>query len=117
MGIGAGSTESSSAVGSDTGSSVENSSAIGTGGAGSSSGGSRTATDGSMSISGSGSTANGNATLENAKPNEVTVYITHTGNSYHLGGCRHLAKSKIASTLSAAKAKGLTACGTCKPSY
>ena len=43
---------------------------------------------------------------------EEVVYITNTGSKYHNYGCRHL-KSTIEITLSQAKAKGYTPCGTC----
>jgi len=46
---------------------------------------------------------------------DIVVYITNTGKKYHLEGCRYLAQSEIETTLSAAKARGLTACGTCRP--
>jgi len=45
----------------------------------------------------------------------TVVYITRTGQRYHKDGCRHLSRSKIESTISAAKSQGLTACGTCRP--
>lgn len=38
---------------------------------------------------------------------EVTVFKTRTGSKYHLGGCRYVSKSKIALSLSDAKAEGL----------
>ena len=41
-----------------------------------------------------------------------TVYITNTGAKYHNPGCRTL-HSRIAISLSAAKAQGYTACGIC----
>jgi len=44
-----------------------------------------------------------------------TVYITRTGAKYHSGGCRYLRKSKIAISLSNAKAYGYTACSVCRP--
>lgn len=50
-----------------------------------------------------------------ANPIEETVYITKTGERYHRGSCGTLRKSKIAKTLSEAKAMGYTACGLCKP--
>lgn len=46
---------------------------------------------------------------------ETTVYITDTGDKYHLDGCRYLNESKIAILLSEAKAKGYKPCGVCKP--
>jgi len=66
---------------------------------------------------GSGSTSDsGSGTAEDtSESNDRTVYITRTGARYHKDGCRHLSRSKIETTLSAAKAQGLTACGTCKP--
>lgn len=44
----------------------------------------------------------------------TTVYITQTGKKYHKTNCRTL-KSKIESTVSKAKAKGLEPCGVCNP--
>ena len=52
-----------------------------------------------------------------AANDDIITYITNTGARYHLESCRHLAQSKIETTLTAAKAQGLTACGTCKPPY
>jgi hypothetical protein len=46
---------------------------------------------------------------------EQIVYATNTGKKYHLATCRYLSKSKIPMSLKDAKAKGLTACGVCKP--
>lgn len=43
------------------------------------------------------------------------VYITDTGKRYHRGNCRHLAESRIETTLDSALSMGLTPCGTCKP--
>jgi beta-lactamase superfamily II metal-dependent hydrolase len=48
-------------------------------------------------------------------PEKVIVYITNTGEKYHLEGCRSLSKSKIPVTLEEAKAKGLGPCGICHP--
>ena len=45
----------------------------------------------------------------------VTVYKTNTGSKYHTSGCSYLRKSKIAISLSAAKAEGLTPCSRCNP--
>lgn len=42
-----------------------------------------------------------------------TVYITKTGSKYHRSGCSYLSKSKIAISLSEAKAQGYTACSRC----
>ena len=43
------------------------------------------------------------------------VYITDTGNKYHLSGCRCLKESKIPISLSEAKARGYGPCGICHP--
>lgn len=45
----------------------------------------------------------------------VTVYITRTGHKYHRAGCRYLRQSKIAISLSSAKANGYTPCSICHP--
>ena len=44
---------------------------------------------------------------------EETVYITTSGSKYHRSGCSYLRKSKIAISLSDAKARGYTACSRC----
>lgn len=52
----------------------------------------------------------------NAPPgNGTTVYLTRTGEKYHADGCRHLAKSQIATTLGEAKARGYEPCKVCRP--
>ena len=43
-----------------------------------------------------------------------TVYITRTGSKFHRDGCSYL-KSRIESTVSEAKAMGLTPCSRCQP--
>ena len=48
-------------------------------------------------------------------PVTVTVYITASGEKYHNSGCRYLKNSKIAISLSDAKAKGYTPCSVCNP--
>ena len=45
----------------------------------------------------------------------ITVYITSTGHKYHRSGCRFLRKSKIKTTLKAAKEAGYTPCSVCDP--
>lgn len=45
----------------------------------------------------------------------TTVYITATGTKYHLSTCSYLASSKIAISLSSAKAQGYTPCSICNP--
>ncbi len=50
-----------------------------------------------------------------AEPNGQVVYVTKSGSKYHTAACSHLSKSKIAKTLSEAKASGYEPCKTCKP--
>lgn len=50
-----------------------------------------------------------------ANPVEEPVRFTMTGEGYHKGTCGTSRKSKIAKTLSEAKAMGYTPCGLCKP--
>jgi methylphosphotriester-DNA--protein-cysteine methyltransferase len=45
----------------------------------------------------------------------VTVYVTNTGKKYHTGSCSYLSKSKIAISLSDAKAQGYGPCSRCNP--
>jgi len=45
----------------------------------------------------------------------TTVYITATGNKYHLDGCRYLSDSKIAISLIDACKKGYGPCSVCNP--
>jgi len=80
-------------------------------------GGNNTGNNGNNNGSSSDNNSNGNdKTDETIGSSDITVYITRTGQRYHKDGCRHLARSKIETTLSSAKVQGLTACGTCKPS-
>lgn len=46
---------------------------------------------------------------------ETTVYVTKTGSKYHRVDCRYLKKSKIETTLSAAKGQGYEPCSVCNP--
>ena len=46
-----------------------------------------------------------------------TVYITKTGEKYHLGSCRYLKKSKIPIDIDDAVARGYTPCSVCSPGY
>lgn len=45
----------------------------------------------------------------------MTVYITKSGEKYHLAGCRYLSKSCIKTTLKEAVNKGLDPCSVCNP--
>jgi competence protein ComEC len=76
--------------------------------------GSASGAGGGGSTGGEGDTG-GEGTGDNSSSSDIVVYITRTGQRYHNDGCRHLSQSKIETTLSAAKAQGLTACGTCRP--
>jgi hypothetical protein len=55
------------------------------------------------------------ASQPSTKPAELMVYVTETGEKYHLAGCRYLEHSAKAMTLAAAKAAGYTPCTVCKP--
>jgi hypothetical protein len=46
---------------------------------------------------------------------DVTVYVTKTGEKYHLGDCRYLKKSKIKTNLKWAKANDYDPCKVCEP--
>jgi cell division septation protein DedD len=48
-------------------------------------------------------------------PAPVTVYITRTGEKYHVGTCSYLRQSKISIELSEAKRQGYTPCSRCNP--
>jgi len=50
-----------------------------------------------------------------SKPDQVTVYVTRTGEKYHRAGCRYLSRSMIPMTLETAKARGYTPCSVCRP--
>jgi hypothetical protein len=50
-----------------------------------------------------------------APRSDVTVYVTKTGEKYHLGSCSYLRQSKIAISLSDAKSQGYGACSRCRP--
>lgn len=47
-------------------------------------------------------------------PQEITVYVTRTGEKYHRDGCRYLSRSRIPTSLKDAKL-GYTACSVCRP--
>jgi methylphosphotriester-DNA--protein-cysteine methyltransferase len=46
---------------------------------------------------------------------DTTVYITKTGDKYHVASCSSLRKSKIAISLGDAVAGGYVRCQRCKP--
>ncbi len=45
----------------------------------------------------------------------TTVYVTRTGEKYHVKGCRYLAQSRIKLTPEEAKARGYEPCSVCRP--
>jgi hypothetical protein len=47
--------------------------------------------------------------------NEVTVYITNTGERYHVSTCSYLGSSKQPISLAEAKRRGYTPCKVCQP--
>jgi uncharacterized repeat protein (TIGR03803 family) len=56
-----------------------------------------------------------NRNFTTAGSTSTTVYITKTGEKYHLNGCRYLKNSKIPKTLTWVCAHGYTPCSVCKP--
>ncbi len=48
-------------------------------------------------------------------PAPQTLYITETGEKYHLESCGNLSRSKIETTLEDAVKYGYEPCKTCKP--
>jgi hypothetical protein len=50
-----------------------------------------------------------------ADPEEVTVYVTRTGQKYHRAGCQYLSRSMIPMTLADAQAEGYEPCKVCHP--
>jgi uncharacterized protein (DUF1330 family) len=53
--------------------------------------------------------------IQQSDPQEITVYITETGEKYHNDGCQYLSKSKIAISLEDAVADGYEPCSKCDP--
>jgi competence protein ComEC len=68
---------------------------------------------GSSSTGGSGGGAS--ASQGGTASGSTIVYVTATGECYHRKGCRYLASSRIAMTLSHAKADGYRPCSVCDP--
>lgn len=50
-----------------------------------------------------------------ATSSQVSIFITKTGEKYHVEGCSGLSRSKIPITLKEAKAQGYGPCGLCHP--
>ena len=62
-----------------------------------------------------GSGSSGTSTAGSSTGANPTVYITATGECYHLKGCRYLAHSCIPIKLKDAEAQGYRACSVCNP--
>lgn len=69
---------------------------------------------GSGSSAGGGSAAAGAGSVGGSGGN-TRVFVTRTGDCYHVNGCRYLARSRIAMKLKDAKAKGYRPCRVCDP--
>ncbi len=54
-------------------------------------------------------------TIVFAASGDTVVYLTKTGDCYHVDGCSCLRKSKIETTLKNAVDKGYSPCSKCKP--
>ncbi len=78
-------------------------------------GGGTGSTTSTTHIPGSTTTAIAPTTTTTLPSGGPTVYITATGTKYHRDGCRYLEESKIAISLSEAKAQGYTPCKVCNP--
>lgn len=50
-----------------------------------------------------------------AASGDTTVYVTKTGEKYHVGSCSYLRQSKIPISLAGAVDQGYTACSRCNP--
>lgn len=73
---------------------------------------------GTTSTNSNSATTNTNTktvTPSNTTNGEMKVYITKTGEKYHLAGCSSLSKSKIEIILKEAVEKGDTPCSRCNP--
>jgi uncharacterized membrane protein len=46
---------------------------------------------------------------------DTVVYITRTGEKYHMGSCSYLRQSKIETTLGSAVSRGYGPCSRCRP--
>jgi competence protein ComEC len=57
----------------------------------------------------------GGSTTSTGSGGSAKVFVTETGECYHLGGCRYLSQSKIPISLKDAKAHGYRPCSVCGP--
>ena len=62
-----------------------------------------------------GSSGGGSSANSGSSGGSTKVYVTETGECYHLSGCRYLSHSKIPISLKVAKAQGYRACSVCDP--
>jgi competence protein ComEC len=62
-----------------------------------------------------GGGSGGSTTSTGSGGGSEKVFVTETGECYHLGGCRYLSHSKIPISLKDAKARGFRACSVCGP--
>ena len=62
-----------------------------------------------------GGGGSGTSTTGSSGGGSGKVYVTETGECYHLGGCQYLSHSKIPISLKDAKAQGYRACSVCNP--
>ena len=53
--------------------------------------------------------------IRSTQHKEATVYITDTGERYHVSSCRYLRYSKHPVSLGEAKRRGYTPCKVCQP--
>lgn len=70
-------------------------------------------TSSTTTSSSTSSTSGGSSSSASSDTQSVTVYITRTGEKYHRSGCQYLSQSKIAISLSDARARGYTPCSRC----
>jgi hypothetical protein len=54
-------------------------------------------------------------TTSQSGDSKIIVYVTNTGEKYHVDGCRYLSRSQNAITLQEAKNEGYTPCSVCHP--
>jgi competence protein ComEC len=72
---------------------------------------------GSSSSGGGSGAATAAAGGASAAAGGSRVFVTETGDCYHRGGCRYLSHSRVAMTLTHAKADGYRPCSVCDPPH
>jgi competence protein ComEC len=78
-------------------------------------GSSKPVTSAGHSSSSTGGGGGGSSGSSSSSDGKGTVYVTESGECYHLGGCRYLSHSKIPISLKDAKAQGYRPCSVCDP--